>query len=727
MITFNKDTKIVHLSNKNLSYMIYINDAGYLETLYFGKAMGDLRESDCIRKSAVFHDSGFYYNTVARKEERFSDHFKNDCAPLEISPHGSLDKRGAPLVIRRRDGSFETDFVYQSHQIYKGVKPIAGLPHATGENCYTVEFRLKEKSCSLYLDYFLTIFEDKSIILKSFNLTNEGEDEVKILRACSMQLDLPHPNFNLVHFKGRWQKEKDYCENPLFDGIQEISSNLGRSSHEENPFVYLKEKGATDEHGEVFGFNLIYSGNFKFRVNLTKFASPHITYGINDEDFEWTLGKGESFPTPQAVISYSREGVGAMSRTFHDFIRENLIQSKLKNQYKPILFNSWEGCYFDFDTDRVISYINDGIKVGTELFVLDDGWFGKRNNDDAGLGDWKVNTDKIDLHKIFDHCKEKGIKLGIWFEPEMINYDSDLFREKPHYVLGDINSPTLSCIRHQFHLDFANPEVVENIYRQLKTFLDEYPVDYIKWDYNRIVAEHFSSALPSSRQGEVYHRLTLGYYSLLSRIVAEYPDMMIEGCASGGGRFDMGTLFYTPQIWASDESDPAQRMEINYNTSLGYPLCVLGAHVNENPITSYRTKAILALFGTYGYEMNPNRLTKDEIEELSEIAKVYKEYHQKVIEEGDLYHILSPNESNFTCMQAVSKDKNISLAVIMNRKKELDSFRFIKLKGLDSQKLYHNDFDNTVHSGEYLMNIGLNYSREWIKEFTCKLVIIKEA
>ena len=726
MITFNSETKIVHLSNKNLSYMIYINDAGYLETLYFGGLMADLKESDCIRKSAIFHDSGFYYNTAAQREERFSDHFKNDCAPLEISPHGGLDKRGAPIVIRRKNGSFETDFVYLSHSIYKGVKPIEGLPHAVGENCDTVEFALKEKSCELYLNYYLTIFRDKDIILKSFRLTNKSGDEIKILRACSLQLDLIHSDYHLVHFKGRWQKERDYCENPLFDGVQEISSNLGRSSHEENPFVFLKEKNATDEHGEVIGFNLIYSGNFKFRINLGKFLSPHITYGINDEDFEWSLDPGDSFATPQAVISYSPFGIGHMSRTFHDFIRDNLIQSKLKKCYKPILFNSWEGCYFEFDTEKVISYIDDGIKVGTELFVLDDGWFGKRNNDDAGLGDWKVNTDKIDLHKISEHCKKKGVKLGIWFEPEMINYNSDLFRANPDFVLGDMNSPTLSCIRHQFHLDFANPRVVDCIYRQLKTFLEEYEIHYIKWDYNRIVGEHFSSALPSGRQGEVYHRLTLGYYSLLGKIVEEYPDIMIEGCASGGGRFDMGTLYYAPQIWASDESDPAQRMEINYNTSLGYPLLSLGAHVNENPITSYRTKAILALFGTYGYEMNPNRLSPSEIEELSQVAQVYKAYHQKVIEEGDLYHILSPHEGNFMCMEAVAKDKSVALAVIMNRKKELDSFRFIRFKGLDEKKLYTNDFDNVVHSGEYLMKVGLNYSREWISEFCCKLVIFRE-
>lgn len=724
MIEYNESKRIIHLTNGKISYFIYVNSAGYPETLYFGMAMRDIGEIGALRENAEFHDSSFYYDNVEKVEKRYSDRYKFNGAPQEISTHGKGDKRYSPIIIRNVNGSFETDFRYVSHKTYRGIEPVEGMPHASGESCETVEFLLKEVASELYLRYYLTIYDDKDVIIKSFKLINENDFSIDVLRAASLQLDLTRDDYDLVHFRGRWLKEREYVETKLSDGATEISSNYGRSSHEENPFVYLKESGANLTYGEVIGFNLIYSGNFKFRVELGYAGSPHIVYGMNDEDFVWTIESKGEFATPQAVCVYSCEGVEKMSQTFHAFIKENLYSGK-KYDYLPILFNSWEGCYFDFTTESVISYIDDACKIGTELFVLDDGWFGARNSDNAGLGDWRVNESKVDLHKVIAHCKEKGIKFGIWFEPEMINYDSDLFRAHPEYVLGDGTANELTCIRHQFHLDLTNEEVIENVYAQLKKFFEEYPVDYIKWDYNRVVCEHYSRLL-GVKQGEVYHRLTLGYYKLLSAIKNDFPDMMIEGCASGGGRFDLGTLYYVPQIWASDESDPAQRMEINYNTSLGYPLSTIGAHVNANPITCYKTKAIMALFGTYGYEINPNRLTEPEKAELSEIADVYRKYHKKVIEDGVLYHILSPNEGNFMCMQAVSKDKNDSLVVIINRKKELDRFRYVRLKGLDKNAEYFNDYENCAHSGEYYMNVGINYSREWLDEFTCKLIKLEK-
>lgn len=723
MIAFDQQNNTIHLGNGRVSYIVYINAVGYLETLYFGKALRHCPTVAQTRAFGTFHDASFYYNAVEGKEYRYADDFKNNGAPMELSSHGGSDKRFAPIVLRGRSGAYEADFRYVSHRIFCGVPCLdEGMPHAREGDCETVEFLLKERKSEVYVHYFLTLFADKDILLKSFRIVNEGEESVQLLRAMSMQLDLVSTHYNVVHFAGRWVKERDYKENPLLDGVQEIGSTLGRTSHEENPFVYLADCGATDTQGEVIGFNLIYSGNFRFRIQTTTWGCPHITYGIHDEDFCWVLGKGERFDTPQAVIAYSTQGVDYMARQMHAFVRQNLIRRDLDAPYKPILFNSWEGCYFDYHTDTVLSYLEDAHKIGAELFVLDDGWFGARNCDDAGLGDWRVNADKVDLHAVIDKCHRLGMKFGIWFEPEMVNYDSDLYRAHPEYALG--GGDYMSCIRHQFHLDFANDEVVDNIYDQIKAFLTEYPVDYIKWDYNRIVAEHVSRAFGPDRQGEIYHRLTLGYYALLGRLTTQYPRLFVEGCASGGGRFDLGTLYYTPQIWASDESDPAQRMEINYNTSLGYPLSVIGAHVNANPIADYRTKAYVALFGTFGYEMNPNRLTPQEIEQLSEVAEIYRRYHKTVIEEGDLYHILSPNNGNFMCMQCVSKDKSTSLVLLINRKKELDRLRYIKLRGLDADADYHNDYDNAVLRGEQLMQVGINYTKEWLDEFACRLIIL---
>lgn len=722
MIDYKARYNVIHLTNGSISYMIYVNDFGHLETLYFGSALKDCFDPKEMRKSAEWHDSSFYYDTVEQKEFRYSDGYKNNSAPLEVGTHGLSDKRRAPLVIRRKSGAYETDFRYVEHKTYVGVKPVLGLPHVRGQEYETVEFLLKDAESEVYLRYFLSLSTERNLLIKSFVVENRGEEEIDLLRAESLQLDLPRVGYNLVHFHGRWQNERNYCEEPLRDGVKEISSNSGRSSHEENPLVFLKEPTADETRGEVIGLNLLYSGNFSFRAQVTSYGGTHITYGINDEDFCWKIKKGQSFATPQAVLVYSDEGMGKASQIFHAFIKKDLLSQK-DALPKRIPFNSWEGCFFDFDTKTVLDYIDDGVKIGTELFVLDDGWFGKRNSDNAGLGDWQVNKDKIDLHAIIDHCKEKGIAFGIWFEPEMINYDSDLFRAHPEYVLGG-NNKTISCIRHQFHLDFANPEVVNEIYRQLKAFLDEYPVDYIKWDCNRIIGEHLSNAYPAERQGEIYHRVVLGYYDLLGRICDEYPNILIEGCASGGGRFDLGTLYYTPQIWASDESDPAVRMEINYNTTFGYPLSTIGAHVNASPVTNYETKAILALFGTYGYEMNPNKLSEEEKASLQRIADLYHKYHKSVVEEGTLYRLLSPNQSNWMAMEAVDEKRENALVVVMNRKKEWDRYRYLKLKGLDPDKNYRNSYEDAVHTGEYLQKIGINLSNEWCGEFACRLIEI---
>lgn len=723
MIRYNREERILALDNGSIGYAVYINDAGYLETVYFGRKLASYSDFSCARKAGEFATPRL---DVARGEEvGYADGFKADCAPLEISPHGLTDKRGAPVVIRGADGSFVTDFRYRSHKRFYGAPAIEGLPHAHGANCETADILLEDRALRVRAHLYITIFSDKDIIVKSFCFENTGKKSVRLTRAMSMQLDLPRADYELVHFRGRWAKERDYCVNAVVDGVQEVSSNLGRSSAEENPFVYLKEKGASFDRGEAIGFNLIYSGNFKFRTFVGPFRGLHVTYGMNDEDFEWTLAPGEKFYTPQAVIAYSSAGTDGMSQTFHRFIRENLMTYAHDREYKPVLFNSWEGCYFTFNTDLILSYIDDACKIGTELFVLDDGWFGARNNDRAGLGDWTVNAGKIDLKRVMAHCRARGIKFGIWFEPEMVNPDSDLFRAHPEYALG-WGKGDLSLSRHQLHLDFANPAVVENIYAQMKAFLDEYPVDYIKWDYNRTVAEHVSQAYPPERQGEVYHRLVLGYYALLGRLTREYPDIMFEGCASGGGRFDMGTLYYCPQIWCSDESNPAQRIDIQFNTSIGYPLSCIGSHVNDSKVAPYAAKAALALFGTYGYEMNPNLLMQEEIAALAETAEIYRKYHRSVISDGTLYHICAPFEGNYMCMQCVSQDKTASVVLFMNKLKELEMYRFIRLKGLDAKKRYRNTLDGAVHTGEYYMQIGLNLSDTWLTEFNHRLILLTE-
>ena len=722
MIKLDSKQKVIKLDNGSINYLIHINREGYLETLYFGKGVKDF---DISSVRIVGGGERRIYSIAENEETVYPDDYKEGVAPVEISTHARKDKRGAPVIVKRENGSFVTDFLYVSHRIYKGIEEFDGLPCAHGDSCSTVEFLLRERSRELYIKHRVTIFDDKDIIIKNFEIINETGKSVVIDRAMSMQLDLAGMDYTVNHFCGRWAEERTRVENKIHDGVTEIYSNGGASSAEENPFIFLKAKNADYDHGEVIGLNLIYSGNFKFRLLSDWFKGAHITYGINDEDFGWVLKDGESFITPQAVISYSYNGIDKMSQNFHAFIRENLIRYKLDREYKPVVFNSWEGCYFDFDTESMLSYIDDAKSIGTELFVLDDGWFGRRNDDTDGLGDWYVNKDKIDLHRVIERCRSLNMKFGIWFEPEMVNCKSDLFKEHPEYALQD-KGEDLSVFRHQFHLDFSNPEVVENVYNQIKAFLEEYKVDYIKWDYNRRICEHSSAALGAERQGEVYHRVTLGYYSLLSRIAKEHPEIMIEGCASGGARFDMGTLYYCPQIWTSDESNPVRRSIINFNTSLGYPLSCMATHVNDCKLMNYEQKSLFALFGGYGFEMNPNKLTDEEKKTLFNTTQLYKKYHKDVIEDGTLYHLRSPQTDNWYIMQCVSKDKTKSMILLMNILQEKDCFRYIKLKGLDPDKRYKSNLDGNVFYGDYYMNIGVNLSAEWRNEFDCRLLILEE-
>lgn len=716
----------VTLTNGSVSYTVYINEAGYLETVYFGPALAADTDFSCVRNGG--EDATRVYD-MRRGEERLrADGFMEHCAPLEVSTHGLLDKRGAPVVVRAADGTTETDFRYVGHRRFAGAHVPEGLPHMRGEACETLEFSLRDAASGVLLRLYLTLLADKDVLVKSFSIENAGARPVRILRAMSMQLDLPSDDYDLVHFKGRWAKERDWCEERLPDGVREIFSNSGRSSAEENPFVVLRKRGTSWDSGEALGFHLIYSGNFKFRTYTGPYGGVHVTYGINDEDFDWLLSPGAVFETPQAALCYSRGGMDGMSAAAHRFVRENVLAPCPFGAYRPVLFNSWEGCLFNFDTQRILSYIDDACKLGSELFVLDDGWFSTRSDDTSGLGDWTVNRNKIDLHAVMAHCRARGLKFGIWFEPEMVNYRSALFAAHPEYALGYTPSRTeLSLMRHQLHLDFTDPAVVEEIYGQMKAFLEEYPVDYIKWDYNRTVAEHTSARLPADRRGEVYHRLTLGYYALIGRITREYPHIFIEGCASGGGRFDLGTLYYCPQIWASDESDPAQRMEIQFNTSIGYPLCCIGSHVNDSPVAPYPVKAALALFGTYGYEMDPGRLTQEEIAALCHTAELYRKYHGSVIEQGTLWHLCAPREGNYMAMQCVSRDRSASVVLFMNRQKEWDKFRFVRLKGLSREMRYYNTFDRAVHDGAYYMEVGLNLSRERLTEFDCRLIVLTQA
>lgn len=716
-INYQSESKTFVISNKNISYSFLINSQGLLQHIYFGKNIGSFDYSSLI-------DLGWdWTKTYLDKDdiEKINNDYYNDRSLMELSPHGCNDKRGAPIVIRYSDGTRQTNFKYVSHRIYSGKPILTNLPSSYGAQKDVTSLEIvmidDEKKVKCLLTY--SIFERLDIITRNMTLSPIEDSGIKVLRAYSMELDLPNSNYDLIHFCGDWCQERYFDRTVLHDGTIDISSNYGRSSHEENPYFILADHDASETSGIAIGFGLVYSGNFSFKVNVSKWKTTRVLFGINDEDFEWNLSA--DLICPEVVMSLSLNGFEGLTHNFHDFVRNNLIRYKNKDVKRPLLFNSWEGCYLEFNTQTIIDYIDSAKTIGAELFVLDDGWFGSRNTDDRSLGDWYINENKINLQKVIDHCHQKGLKFGLWFEPEMINPLSDLYKKYDNFALGS-KKTIRSLSRHQLVLDTSIDEIVDNIFYQMCEILDKYDIDYVKWDHNRSIGEHISSR---TNYGEVYHRIILGTYRLIDQLNKRYPSILFEGCASGGGRFDLGMLCYFPQIWTSDETDPIQRLFIQYGTSFAYPLQTMGAHISKNKMTDYLTKGAIALFGTYGLEMNPCKLNSRERKQIKEINKIYHRYHQTVISEGDFYRLLSPFETNYCSFMSISKNKRKVLVMFINILKENNRYRFLKLRGLNPHKNYRLKNDGKEYSGAYLMEIGINLTR-WLEEFTCLLFILEE-
>ncbi len=735
MINFNSETNVFHLFNKDMSYIIHLNGFGRLETLYFGERLNDT--TDIIKSRVVYPDNTYLDKKMSIMTPTPAYFYPETLQ--EISSHGQADKRDAPIIIQHENGSYLTDFEYVKHKIYRGIKPLDSLPSLDApllreENVYnkdnvdTLEIVLKDITSNVYLTEYISIYRDKNIVAKSFRIENKGK-KIKLLRAFSLQLDLPSSDYYLHHFYGAWARERKEEISKIHDGIQEISSNRGKSSHQENPFFFISKEKDNYEAGETIGFNILYSGNWKARMEKTMYGTLHIVYGINDEDFKFVLGRNESFITPQAVISYSKDGIDKMSQSFHSLVKEN-IQTDKREEKRPLIFNSWEGCFFNFNTDSLIAYANEAKKIGIDLFVLDDGWFGERENDSSSLGDWQVNENKVDLHKFTNYLTSIGLDFGIWFEPEMISSNSKLFMAHPEYVLGyDENKDWMTLERHQLILDFTNDEVVDYIFGEISKILDEYPVKYVKWDHNRNMAEHYSSYLGYEKQGEVYHRMTLGYYKLLSKLRLKYPNVFFEGCSAGGARFDLGTLYYVPQIWTSDETDGASRAEIQYYTSLGYPLSCISSHVSASLQTSYKTKVDVALFGTYGYEMNPTLLNEEDLHILNKGTEIYHKFHNEIIMNGTLYHLSNPANEDQMSLISVSKDKSKAMAIFFERSNHTWHLDYWKLRGLDPKKRYMVILDGEekgTYSGEYLMKAGYFLMDFFKRQNKTHLLLLKE-
>ena len=716
MIAFDKEQQLFTISNSVVKYVFFVNELGQLQHLYYGK----IDQNIDIDKMCDFGEDWpkHFYDYTTGQEKVLKNTYVNRSL-FEVPTSGFNDKRIKMIDILHS----KCDFRYVTHSIIKGKYVPLGLPHfkddeQKGETLYLL---LKDTNKNIFLHVYYSILENYPIIFKNQTLENKDES-VYLNKAHTFNLDIDKDKYDLIHFPGQWSYERSVCREPINRGIKKISSNTGRSSHEENPFIYVLDKSADEDKGEVYSFSLVYSGNFAFEVEADRYNNTRISGGINEEEFLFEVKNNESFIFPEAIMGYSNNGIGRLTRETHDLIRKHLLPNLNHELKETILLNSWEGCYMDFDTKKILSFIDSGKEIGIRLFVLDDGWFINRNDDSVSLGDWQVDTKKIDLKTIIDHCHKNGVKFGLWFEPEMVNPKSNLFKTHPEYAAVNLkDNPYLS--RHQLPIDLCNLEAVDNVLKQMYEILDNYEIDYVKWDNNRTIDAVYSHVLDDEHQGEFYHRNILGFYHMCEELTKRYPHILFHGCASGGGRFDLGALYYYPELWTSDNTDPIDRLFIQYGTSMLYPLTTMGAHVSDKTTASYEAKAQIALFGTYGFELDPNKLSQKEKNEILAINTIFDKYHKEVISEGDLYRISSPFTDRCFHVNCVSKDKSKAIGLFVNLYDMYSAF--ITFKGLDKEKYYTNSFDNKSYSGYQYENMGINIPN-YLKKHTSLLIILEE-
>ena len=709
LITFDEKNKVFHLHNDQISYLISIEDGGTLSHLYFGKSIkayhGELRYPRL--------DRGFSGNLPGSLDRTFS----KDSLPQEYSSAGEMDFRTPATIVRQPDGSNAVFLTYKNYQIVPGKPNLEGLPHAwvKEENeAETLIVTLKDKFSELEFDLLYTIYQDRPVIVRSTKVRNAGKETVKIEKVASMQMDFVDRDFDMITLPGAHAHERRVERNKVNQGIHVYSSIRGTSSHQMNPFVALVDQDTNEFAGDAYGFAFVYSGNHKFEVEKDPYAQTRIVVGINDYNFSWMLNAQESFQTPEVLMVYSDQGLNKMSQAFHSIIHDRIMRSKYKDQVRPIVVNNWEATYFDFDEDKLKPIVDKAKELGIEMFVLDDGWFGHRDDDNSSLGDWQVFEKKFPhgLDHFANYVHQQGLKFGLWFEPEMISIDSNLYQKHPDYLMH-VPGRTPSPARNQYLLDLGRAEVRNNIFDQMKAILDSGKIDYIKWDMNRHLSDIYQADLPADRQGEVYHRYVLGLYDLLEKIVDRYPDLLIEGCSGGGGRFDAGMAYYNPQIWASDDSDAIDRLTIQYGTSLVYPQSMMTSHVSVSPneqngrITPFKTRGIVAMWGDLGYELD---LTKLSEADQNAVAKQVAEYKKirKITQYGTFYRLKDAQTSNQCVWETVSPDKNeFVLSTVKVMASAQPYFTKTKLVGLDPNKHYEDQTTHQVYGGDELMNLGI--------------------
>lgn len=717
------------LHTRSSTYQMSVEN-GMLLHLYYGKRLDDSFAD--INAKVGFHSfSPFPYDCCDLL-------LSPDLLPMEFPVYGGGEFRTPALSIEFSDGSRVCDLRFVNAEISDTKPLLRGLPCSHDESgaSQTLEIILKDTLYNLRVHLLYSVFEEYDIITRSARIVNNTGNAVFLNSALSTCIDFTDDELDFITFYGKHLGERSFNRSQLSNNKLVCESVRGSSSHQQNPFVITAQRDCGERHGICIGSALVYSSNFTASLESTQIHTARLVMGINTAAFRYKLEAAEEFQTPEAVHAYSFEGFGKMSRNYHRFVRNHIFRGQRSHAVRPVLLNNWEATYFKFNAEKLYEIAKSSSSVGADTFVLDDGWFMHRNSDRSSLGDWIADEEKLGcpLSELIKRITALGMKFGIWFEPECISENSELYRTHPEYCLQAPGRKG-SLSRHQWVIDMANPKAVDCIFNMMKNILDENPIDYIKWDFNRNLSDIYSSVLEADRQGEVSHRYILGVYDLLGRLCDRYPNLLIEGCSGGGGRFDLGMLYYSPQIWTSDNTDPICRLEIQYGTSFCYPICSVGSHVTASPnhqtrrITPLKTRSTVAMAGTYGFELNLTSLSDEEREFLKSETAAYRSYAPLVLF-GDYYR-LTPPGGELMAWELVSETKDRALITAVQTKPRCNAKPFtVKAEGLKEDAVYTLTIDGEKNEERYtgcaLMNIGIRLATLGAEYSSVRIELIAE-
>ena len=697
------------LQTKNTTYQMQVDRYGFLLHLYYGK-----KTDGCMDYLLTYYDRGFSGNPYDAGEDRT---YSMDTLPQEFPCYGNGDFRSTAFAVENADGSMSCDLRYKSHKIFDGKYNLEGLPavYASEEEAQTLEILMEDPVTGVKVVLLYGVLPAQDVITRSVSVKNESSGKIYLNKIESASLDFLYGDYEILTFYGRHAMERNVQRVPVVHGTQKIGSVRGTSSHQYNPMMILAEKETTEDKGNCYAMSFVYSGCFQGEVLKDQLNQTRMMLGLQEEAFCYPLETGEMFQAPEVILSYSSEGMNRLSQNLHHCIRQHICRGKYKEEIRPILINSWEAAYFDFTGDTIYELAKAAKEVDIDMLVMDDGWFGKRDDDNSGLGDWFVNEKKLGgtLGNLIKRINDLGVKFGIWIEPEMVSEDSDLYRKHPDWALTvPGRNPVRS--RNQLVLDFSRKEVVDEIYDQICKVLDQGNIEYVKWDMNRSLMDVYSSV--TRDQGRVLHDYVLGLYDFLERLVQRYPNLLIEGCSGGGGRFDAGMMYYTPQIWCSDNTDAIDRLRIQYGTSFGYPVSVVGSHVSAVPNhqtgrkTPLHTRGVVAMSGTFGYELNLMKLSEEEKQEIREQIAEYKSY-APIIQNGLYYRLSNPTTEEICAWEFVHTDEKEQSKVLLNIVMQVIhgnmTVNYVKLQGLEETAVYREEKSGKRYTGAALMYGGM--------------------